>query len=103
MRDSNVANAAKESAQAEFPHGLPDFQTAQRRYGSVLSSIPFLMTTQSGQGDCFFSTRGYRSPAPVRDSAKAQCVIAATSEVIVKAQLQAEFMRRKGLRLRRAA
>ena len=22
MRDSNVANAAKESAQAEFPHGL---------------------------------------------------------------------------------
>jgi hypothetical protein len=25
MRDSNVANAAKESAQAEFPHGLLDF------------------------------------------------------------------------------
>src|SRR3984885_12272793 len=25
MRDSNVANAAKESAQVEFPHGLLDF------------------------------------------------------------------------------
>jgi hypothetical protein len=25
MRDSNVANAAKESAQDEFPHGLLDF------------------------------------------------------------------------------
>jgi hypothetical protein len=25
MRDSNVANPAKESAQAEFPHGLLDF------------------------------------------------------------------------------
>jgi hypothetical protein len=25
MRDSNVADAAKESAQAEFPHGLQDF------------------------------------------------------------------------------
>jgi hypothetical protein len=25
MRDSNVANAAQESAQAEFPHGLLDF------------------------------------------------------------------------------
>jgi hypothetical protein len=25
MRDSNVANAAKESAQAEFPHGLLEF------------------------------------------------------------------------------
>jgi hypothetical protein len=50
---------------------------------------PFLVTSQS--------------PGPARDSAKAQCVIAATSEVIVKAQLQAEFMRRKGLRLRREA
>ena len=28
MRDSNVANAAKESAQAEFPHGLLDFCTS---------------------------------------------------------------------------
>jgi hypothetical protein len=27
MRDSNVANAAKESAQAEFPHGLQDLRT----------------------------------------------------------------------------
>jgi hypothetical protein len=27
MRDSNVANAAKESAQDEFPHGLQDFNT----------------------------------------------------------------------------
>jgi hypothetical protein len=27
MRDSNVANAAKESAPAEFPHGLLDFCT----------------------------------------------------------------------------
>jgi hypothetical protein len=26
MRDSNVANAAKESAQTEFPHGLADFK-----------------------------------------------------------------------------
>jgi hypothetical protein len=25
MRDSNVANAAKESAQTEFPHGLQEF------------------------------------------------------------------------------
>jgi hypothetical protein len=25
MRDSNVDNAAKESAQDEFPHGLHDF------------------------------------------------------------------------------
>jgi hypothetical protein len=25
MRDSNVANAAKESAQAKFPHGLLEF------------------------------------------------------------------------------
>jgi hypothetical protein len=31
MRDSNVANAAKESAQAGFPHGLLDFRT--RRAG----------------------------------------------------------------------
>jgi hypothetical protein len=29
MRDSNVADAAKESAQAEFPHGLHDFCTTQ--------------------------------------------------------------------------
>jgi hypothetical protein len=28
MRDSNVANAAKESAQAEFPHGLFDLCTS---------------------------------------------------------------------------
>jgi hypothetical protein len=28
MRDSNVANAAKESAQAEFPHGLQEFCAA---------------------------------------------------------------------------
>jgi hypothetical protein len=27
MRDSNAANAAKESAQAEFSHGLLDFCT----------------------------------------------------------------------------
>jgi hypothetical protein len=27
MRDSNVANAAKESAQDEFPHGLFDLCT----------------------------------------------------------------------------
>jgi hypothetical protein len=27
MRDSNVANAAKESAPTEFPHGLQDFCT----------------------------------------------------------------------------
>jgi hypothetical protein len=26
MRDSNIANAAKESAQAEFPHGLLGFR-----------------------------------------------------------------------------
>jgi len=26
MRDSNVANAAKESPQDEFPHGLPEFE-----------------------------------------------------------------------------
>jgi hypothetical protein len=25
MRDSNVVNAAKETAQAEFPHGLLEF------------------------------------------------------------------------------
>ena len=28
MRDSNVANAAKESAQDEFPHGLQEFCAA---------------------------------------------------------------------------
>jgi hypothetical protein len=28
MRDSNVANAAKESAQTEFPHGLKNFDEA---------------------------------------------------------------------------
>ena len=27
MRDSNVANAAKESAQAKFSHGLPNMRT----------------------------------------------------------------------------
>jgi hypothetical protein len=27
MRDSNVANAAKESAQTEFPHGLQELCT----------------------------------------------------------------------------
>jgi hypothetical protein len=26
MADSNVANAMKESAQAEFSHGLPEFR-----------------------------------------------------------------------------
>jgi hypothetical protein len=30
MRDSNVANPAKESAQAGFPHGLLDFCTTSR-------------------------------------------------------------------------
>src|SRR5580693_177620 len=99
MRDSNVANAAKESAQDEFPHGLPDFQTARCCHRSVPRDI----SERPGRLRCFFSTRGYRSPGPVRDSATAQCVIAATSEVIVKAQLQAELMRRKGLRLRREA
>jgi hypothetical protein len=29
MRDSNLANAAKESAQAEFPHGLQEFVTSR--------------------------------------------------------------------------
>jgi hypothetical protein len=28
MRDSNVANAAKESAQVEFPHGLQEFRSS---------------------------------------------------------------------------
>jgi hypothetical protein len=31
MRDSNLANAAKESAQDEFPHGLLDFCTSRRK------------------------------------------------------------------------
>jgi hypothetical protein len=31
MRDSNVANAAKESAQTEFPHGLLDFCQRSRK------------------------------------------------------------------------
>ena len=31
MRDSNVANAAKESTQGEFSHGLLEFRKASRR------------------------------------------------------------------------
>jgi hypothetical protein len=31
MRDSNVANAAKESAQAKFSHGLHNFCMGLRR------------------------------------------------------------------------
>jgi hypothetical protein len=33
MRDSIVANAAKESAQAEFPHGLLEICTVAVRQG----------------------------------------------------------------------
>jgi len=42
MRDSNVANAAKESAQDEFPHGLLDFAaatTARGRGGPVRHAV----------------------------------------------------------------
>jgi hypothetical protein len=41
MRDSNAANAAKESAQPEFPHGLLDFCTA------VMAASSFCLATIS--------------------------------------------------------
>jgi hypothetical protein len=42
MRDSNVANAAKESAQAEFPHGLLEIctVTALTVSGSNMTRLP---------------------------------------------------------------
>jgi hypothetical protein len=39
MRDSNVANAAKESAQDEFPHGLEGFCRGGPRGASPLESF----------------------------------------------------------------
>jgi hypothetical protein len=48
MRDSNLANAAKESAQAEFPHGLLDLST--RATSSLLVSDQFQRCIE-GWGD----------------------------------------------------
>jgi hypothetical protein len=42
MRESNVANAAKESAQDEFPHGLLDLRTRSSAFDRVQAAILWL-------------------------------------------------------------
>jgi hypothetical protein len=39
MRDSNIANATKESAQVAFPHGLLDFWTLLRPVAAMPPSF----------------------------------------------------------------
>jgi NAD(P)-dependent dehydrogenase (short-subunit alcohol dehydrogenase family) len=47
MRDSNVANAAKESAQAEFPHGLSNVCTTAGASYIILFPIPEILIPRS--------------------------------------------------------
>jgi hypothetical protein len=49
MRDSNVADAAKESAQAEFPHGLLGLRIGYDALdGSYMYEQPFLDLIRAG-------------------------------------------------------
>jgi hypothetical protein len=51
MRDSNVADAAKESAQAEFPHGLIEIKTVRELIDWKAGTLPdaaFLISPETG-------------------------------------------------------